>query len=248
MTGLAAGPVVLVTRPVARAQALADGLRRAGAQPLVHPGLEIVPLELDGATRALLERPIDLAVFVSPTAVEEGLRQLRSIDQIDRIAAVGPGTARALEASGIRTIVVPERPDSEGLLATDDLMHVSGAVVAIFRGRGGRELLGTELTRRGAQVHYIECYERRRPSDLEAIIERWRGGRIDAAVFTSSEALDHYACAARPALSSIAATPIFVPHDRIAHAAGTAGFTQVVVTPPGDAAIIARLVRFFGLK
>jgi uroporphyrinogen-III synthase len=40
-------------------------------------------------------------------------------------------------------------------------------------------------------------------------------------------------------------TPLFVPHERIAEAARELGIAHVVVTAPGDEALVSAMVRHF---
>src|SRR6185295_17693845 len=93
----------------------------------------------------------DLAIFVSPNAVQRGLNRLRARGvQVPwtrpRVAALGQGSRRALEQNGFRDVIAPAGlPDSEALLALPELAKVQGKHVALFRGEGGRDLLGSEL-------------------------------------------------------------------------------------------------------
>jgi uroporphyrinogen-III synthase len=80
-----------------------------------------------------------------------------------QVFAVGPGTARALQAHGLDSIITPDGQDSEALLALPQLADVAGKRVVIVRGVGGRALLADTLRARGAQVDFMECYRRMRP-------------------------------------------------------------------------------------
>src|SRR3989344_4207532 len=99
------GVRVLVTRPAAQAQSLAQRIEQAGGEAIRFPTLEIA------ATRdvATLERVLvgiayfDLAVFISPNAVAHGLAHLKMHGGLPArltIAAIGrtptrPRSARA---------------------------------------------------------------------------------------------------------------------------------------------------------
>jgi len=144
-----AGPLegvgIVVTRPQRQAAALAKKLAAVGATPLLWPAIVILPPR----DRASLERAhetlatYDIAVFVSANAVEFGAPDPSRWPSSVRVFAPGPGTAEALSAVGIAGVRIPLTTfDSEGLLALPELRHVEGARAIIFRGQGGRELLG----------------------------------------------------------------------------------------------------------
>ena len=60
-------------------------------------------------------------------------------------------------------LVAGEPYNSETLLQAPALQQVAGKRVLILRGQHGRNLLGDELTRRGAEVEYAEVYRRAVP-------------------------------------------------------------------------------------
>jgi len=190
----------------------------------------------------------DYAVFVSANAVEYGVGDPASWPKHLVALAPGPGTITALAAVGIGNARMPATTmDSEGLLALPELADVKDKRIVIYRGSGGRELLGESLARRGAQVDYVECYRRAKPhGDFGTMAAAWRAGEIDALTLTSSEGLDNlWELFDGPSRPSIAATPSFVPHARIAEHARTLGFGHVVVTAPTDAGLLASLLEYF---
>jgi uroporphyrinogen-III synthase len=187
-----AGLGVLVTRPEPQAAPLAGLLERAGARVYRLPAIDIVASADRPALRAALG-PVDRfqwLVFVSANAVRHGAFLLEG--RLPRLAAVGPATAGALARAGHPVSLVPAGGfDSEALLAKPEFADVANARVLIVRGDGGRELLGDELARRGAEVHYAEVYARRCaqpvPGAVPAVEEQWRAGRIDVVTATSAE-------------------------------------------------------------
>src|SRR5690606_23076345 len=106
-------------------------------------------------------RAPDWAIFASIAAVEHGLPRVRSRIGETRIAAIGAATANALRTAGVRVDAVPDREESEGLLELPAFHDMTGATVWIVRGRGGRGLLAETLRARGADVAFVEVYERR---------------------------------------------------------------------------------------
>jgi uroporphyrinogen-III synthase len=249
-----AGRRILVTRPRELAQELAALIREAGGEPLLYPALEIRDAADPAPARAVLARlrDFDLAVFVSPSAVRkamelaEGRAQpvgpARPAEQVWpaglRVAAIGAGTRRELERRGFRDVIAPAgQEDSEALLALPALAGVRQ--VAIFRGEGGRELLGDTLAARGARVEYAECYRRVRPAAAAAPT-----GRIDAICVSSGEALRNLV--ALLGRERVEQANLFVPNARVAGIAREIGLREPVLAGPGDAPMLAALVAYFG--
>ena len=74
-----------------------------------------------------------------------------------RLAAIGPGTARALLEHGLRADVVPARAVAEGLV--EALADVPVRRALLVRGREGRDVLPDALRARGAEVEVLVLYE-----------------------------------------------------------------------------------------
>lgn len=248
-----AGRGVVITRPRGQAARTAQLVEAAGGCAILFPALEIADVEASPALIGLIDRleRFDYATFISPTAVERAMdlvRARRAWPAGLRAAAIGRGTARALERCGVAPVLSPaERFDSEGLLALPELRVVHGKSVVIFRGEGGRELLGDALRARGARVEYAACYRRVRPTvDPQPLLDGWSRGAIHAILATSGEAVrnlfDMVGVSGRDRLRG---TPLFVPHERIAAVAAALGIGCVTVTEPGDAGMVAGLIRFF---
>jgi uroporphyrinogen-III synthase len=252
--GPLAGRTIVVTRPQAQAAPLAEAILAAGGQPLVFPLLEISPAADPQPLADAAERLADyaLAVFISPNAVEHALPALlaqRGWPQSLIPAAVGQGTVKVLAARGIHGCIAPtERFDSEALLELPELAadRVTGKRVAIFRGDGGRELLADTLRQRGASVDCITCYRRSGPSDgVAPLMAAWRAGGLDALTVSSSEGLRYlFELLEDDGRDFLRATPLFVPHARIAENARALGLSNILLTAAADAGIIAGLVAY----
>ncbi len=74
-----------------------------------------------------------------------------------RVAAIGPGTARALAEQGLLADIVPERSVAESLVEALASVHVARALVA--RAREARDVLPDALRARGADVDVLALYE-----------------------------------------------------------------------------------------
>lgn len=251
-----AGRHIVVTRPRAQAAGLAALIEDAGGTPVLFPVIDIEPA-LDPAPLAATHLDdYQLAVFISPNAVDYSLPTLlagRPWPSGVQAAAVGTGTVKALEKFGVAGTVVPsERFDSEGLLELPALQaeRVAGQRVLILRGDGGRELIADTLRQRGATVDYLACYRRLPPGDgVHALSDLAARGALDALTVSSSEGLRNLhqlltAPAQQALLMQICAAPCFVPHPRIAEVAHGLGHRQVILTGPADAGLIAGLCAY----
>lgn len=239
---------IAVTRPRAQAVQLAQRIERAGGRVILFPLLEIGPPADPQSLREMVARlhEFHLAVFISPNAVQYGMEAIRAGGALParlKIAAVGQGSASALRDLGAGEIIAPQgRSDSEALLALPELQNVNGWNVAIFRGDGGRELLGDTLKARGATVEYAACYRRAKPQqDAGALL----AADPHAIIVTSSEALGYlWDMLDGAAKRRIASVPLFVPHARIAEAAQRLGWREAVPTEGGDDGLLSGLVAW----
>ena len=251
-----AGKGIVVTRPAHQARDLARLIEAAGGRPLLFPVLEIRDVEKSAALLDVINRldAFDLAVFVSPNAVERGMALVtarRAWPRKLKVAAVGGGSVRALERHGITGVMAPEgRSDSEALLDLPALALVFRKRIVVFRGVGGRELLGETLADRGALVEYAECYQRVRPDiDVALLLRAWTGKKLNAVTVTSSEGLRNlFEMAGAPGREPLLETPLFVPHPRIAETAHGLGVRRVVVTGPGDEGLLTGLIAHFSAQ
>jgi uroporphyrinogen-III synthase len=244
-----AGVRVVITRPAGQAENLARLVREAGAEPLCIPAIEILPLADPAPFQALAARleSFDLAIFVSRNAVRRALELIggRPWPAGLKVATVGQGSKEELEQRGFAQVIAPAaQSDSEALLALPELAAVRGKRIVIFRGDGGRQLLGETLERRGALVSYAACYRRVRPAAGSALRDAWAGG-IDAVTVSSAEGLGNFLqMLDEEQARRVTEMPIFVPHPRVAAAAR--GLKQVIVAGPRDAEMLAALAAHFG--
>jgi len=153
MTLPLAGRTVLVTRPARQAAALVQAIRAAGGTAFEFPALDVAAVPLDELSVPLARlAEADIAIFISPNAAQFGMDAIRTggtLPDAIGVFAVGPGTARALQAQGVGGIITPDGHDSEALLALPQLQDVAGKRVVIVRGVGGRVLLAETLRKRG---------------------------------------------------------------------------------------------------
>lgn len=251
MSGALAGRGVVITRPAGEAQRLAALVGEAGGEPLLYPAIEILDAPDPCALDAVIDRldEFDLAIFISPSAVDKAMTRIsvrRTVPVTLRCAAIGPGGVRALHRFGVTEVLAPEhRYDSESLLASSYMQSVRGLRIVIFRGDGGRELLGETLTARGARVEYAVCYRRGKPqTDVTPLLAAWARDTIAAVIVTSSEGLrNFFERIGAKGQAGLKQTLIVVPHARIAAAARELGMTRVVESASGDEALMQTVVK-----
>jgi len=180
------GKTVAVTRARAQASALAARLRDLGATVVEAPAIRTQSLE------AKLPDDFDLLCVTSPNGAErlfELLRDARDLAGVT-VAAIGPGTARALRERGIEPDIVPERAVAEGLVEALDGVRFRRAVIA--RAKEGRDVLIDALRSRG-EVEVVALYETvAEPLSDEA---REAAAAADYVLFTSASSVRFFAAA-----------------------------------------------------
>ena len=220
---------VVLTRPQADSDRLSQTLQSEGFQTLVMPMMTIEAIS--DAERALSPSLSDdaLCIFISANAVRFGLPQLGSA--LARcpdltVIAVGNKTRDTLVAEGIQA-EVPFRADTEGLLAMPALSVPDARDVVIVKGEGGRELLTSELTRRGARVTEWVCYRRCWPDVDVSELAKVCAGLIFQA--SSGETLMRLTeLLAGEERADLFQSLIIVPSDRVARLATEMGWGQVI--------------------
>ncbi|OBS09587.1 uroporphyrinogen-III synthase [Acidihalobacter prosperus] len=242
---------VVITRPAHQAETLCARIEDAGGRAIRFPVLEI----LDPIDRAPLIRQIDqletfdLAIFISPNAVHKVMNLVkarRSWPANVRIAAIGAKSARALEQSGLTVDIRPGRRfDSEALLEAPELQDMAGRRVIIFRGDGGREMLGDTLRARGAEVVYANAYRREKPSgDNGALLYHWSRGEVGVVMVTSAEGLHNlFDMVGKLGQMWLRKTPLILGSARLAETARELGhqLPPIVAEDPSDEAMFDAL-------
>lgn len=248
---------IAITRPADQAGKLAASISGSGGVSFLFPLIAIAPLENYSTFEQKLDDLAghDWAIFISSNAVQNAmprlLAKLGRIPEHLKFAAIGPSTAAELAKFGISGVLKPEnRFDSESLLALPEMHAVANNRIMIFRGIGGRELLGDTLRTRGAQVDYAECYQRINPqTNAEVLATMWQNKQLDAIVVTSSEAMCHLLELANNGKAEwIRNVTLCVNHARIAEIPRQLGLKVAVAQAPGDEAMLECLVESLNNK
>jgi len=186
------GRRVIVTRARAQASGLAAKLRGLGAEVVELPAIRIEPRIGSEEVRRAVDsiRDYALVCLTSPNGVrllfeamhEAGL-DARALANAT-VAAIGPGTSRALAKRGIAADVVPERFVAESLVEALGEVEVSGRRVLVARAAEARDVIPEHLSGRGAEVDVVALYETVREEPDPSAVEAAQGA--DYVTFTSS--------------------------------------------------------------
>jgi uroporphyrinogen-III synthase len=197
------GKVVLVTRAREGEGGAANLLRALGAAPLVVPTIVFHPPSDPGALALAIERLRQGAyawvAFTSAHAVarvwEAAGRDKAALEGV-RLAVVGPATARALEAHGLRADVVAREYRAAGLaeVLLERLRAGGGAPrVLLPRAARGSDVLPERLRAAGYAVDVVVAYETRAPEPqaMAELVRELEAGHVDAVVLTSGSTVDN---------------------------------------------------------
>lgn len=193
------GKSVVVTRARAQASGLAATLHGLGAEVVELPAIKIEPRIDTPEVAAMVEglHSYALVCLTSPNGVNllfEAMAE-RGFDARTlanaTVAAIGPGTARALRSHGVIPDIVPPRSIAESLIESLREVDVEGRPVLVARAAEARDVLPEALVERGAQLDLVSLYETVRDGGDEAAIERARDA--DYVTFTSSSTVRYFA-------------------------------------------------------
>lgn len=247
---------VLVTRPEHQSASFVQLLNQAGHIALPVPLSEIVPLQEAAQQQAIRQQLMELDNFSKVIVVSANAAQLGA-EAIDMFwpqwpqgiewFAVGNKTSQVLESWGQR-VTVPKIMSSEGLMQLPELFSPVGEKVLLLCGQGGRELLETTLTERGAQVTRCELYFRQPPVSAELNLQTMftEQGLPDVITVTSGEILsvlsqccanifskeqNHHLLSESQAQYAQAwlSIPLIVPSERVAAKAAELGWKRMIV-------------------
>jgi uroporphyrinogen III methyltransferase/synthase len=187
------GRRIVVTRAREQAGELSALLHNLGAEVIELPTIEIKPADDYGPLDQAIARLDEYGwlIFTSANGVrffldrlDRSRLDLRAIQ--GRICAIGPATRDALERFHLKVDCMAERYVAEGLLDAMAAYDLSGSRILIARAAVARDLLPTDLTRRGAIVDVIEAYRTSAPAGLAHRAADILSRKPDWITFTSS--------------------------------------------------------------
>ena len=154
-------------------------------------------------------------------------------DSYCQLAAIGSKSLQALEGAGLNVSIQPSGLDSESLLQHTRLQAnaINTKSIVIFRGEDGRDILGDELSARGATVNYAAVYARKRPVHARPLNTETIQS-LDAVTISSNEGLSNIVDMVKEAaidLDKLLTVPVFVPGKRAQELARCIGFKHIIV-------------------
>ncbi|WP_457423415.1 uroporphyrinogen-III synthase [Roseateles sp. P5_E7] len=240
---------LIVTRPRPQCAAWLARLAALGVAAQALPLIEILPPRDPAPVRAAWAglSAVDLAVFVSPNAVEHFFAHADGSWPAHTLAAcVGPGSAQALAAHGVPAALIVQPAADAVSLDSEHLWEElsprrdwAGACVLLLRGDGGREWLAERLEEAGASVEAVTVYHRAgprfSPTEQALLADVLARPQDHVWLFSSAEAVGHLQG------RQLAGQRAIATHPRIADAARAAGFAPVVLARPDPEAVTQAL-------
>ena len=161
------GKRVLITRPLAQADAFAQQVWEAGAEPIVAPTVALGPPDDERAAAAASAhvRDYDWVVFTSRNAVDAFFDLLSASGKDARalgdakVAAIGPKTALALTQHGIRVDFMPDAHVNEAVAEGLAGRTAAGDRLLLFRAQEARDVLPQRLRDAGRVVDVVAGYK-----------------------------------------------------------------------------------------
>ena len=183
------GRSVVVTRAREQASELRNRLEGLGAEVIELPAIAIEPLtfdvpDLDRYRWLVFTSANGVSAFFDRGLASAGL-DARALAGL-RLAAIGPGTAAALDQRGLRTDLLPERFVAESLLEAFPAPAAGDERVLLARAEQARDMLPAGLSERGYAVDVLAVYRTVTATPDPPVLERVRRGDVDALTFTSS--------------------------------------------------------------
>lgn len=248
---------VIVTRPAATGQRLQQKLKAAGYDVQWWPAFEFGPAPDADKARATLARlaDFDLAIFVSPQAVQAALSLLAAPWPAGTtIGAVGGATGTALRSSPLTAAakIIEPIDDESGSEAFWSAWTTAGGRarrVLILRAPQGRAWLADRFAAAGAAVEILAVYTRNDAAAPDAATRAWlrhaiASGSAPTTIVSSSEsvdALERQLAATAGAANWLKAGIALATHERIRDRLLDVGYTHVELSASDDDAILTRL-------
>ncbi|MEK7748117.1 MAG: uroporphyrinogen-III C-methyltransferase [Nitrospirota bacterium] len=193
------GRKILVTRAREQSHEFVDLLTERGAEVRTAPTIKIVPPEnfdpLDEAIRKVEQ--YNTIIFTSVNGVRFFKERLYHLGFDIRVlkgislCAIGPRTREEIVSLGVQCDVIPSEFIAEGVLDALEKRGIAGKRFLIPRAMEAREVLPSEIKKRGGAVDVVPAYQTIAPERqvFEAVFEK---GRVDMITFASASTVRNF--------------------------------------------------------
>ncbi|MDY6917287.1 MAG: uroporphyrinogen-III C-methyltransferase [Chloroflexota bacterium] len=250
------GKRVLVTRSRSQASAFSSLLAERGADPVELPVIETNdvtdPTALDRAVSGL--SGYQWVLFTSANGVQAFWKRLRALNMDARsfrdvrIAAIGPATAMALEARGLRADLLPTEHTSEAMAAELATVGIAGDRILLPRSDIAPRDLTDRLVELGAEPVEVSAYLTQPATSASSGRDMLLEGKIDIVAFTSASTVANLLKALGNERCALDRAIIACIGPRTAEAAEKAGLTVEVIAPEHTVPGLVKAIELHLLK
>ncbi|MBN1850436.1 MAG: uroporphyrinogen-III C-methyltransferase [Deltaproteobacteria bacterium] len=195
------GKRIIITRAREQASEFLAQLTELGAECIEFPTIEIIPPsqweDMDRAIRSL-DR-YQWLLFTSVNGVQYFFKRLEDLGKDVRglknmkVGAIGPKTAEAVYAKGIKPDLVPDEYRAEAVVDAFKKQGAENLNILIPRAAEAREILPEELKKMGARVDVVEAYRTVMPDKgADKVKAMLQDGEIHMITFTSSSTVTNF--------------------------------------------------------
>ncbi|TBR44365.1 uroporphyrinogen-III synthase [Marinomonas agarivorans] len=237
------GKHILITRPEPENQISCLFFQTAGAKVTSLPMLSITPLsEKEASIRAQIFEldQYNKVIFISKNAVRHGVEWIDYCwPQLPigiQWVGIGEGTTTLLNELGStlgiqakHTPFIGKNGDlniSENLLSQPEFQTIQGERILIIKGEGGRQLLASTLSERGAQVNELALYKRDKIT--YSLVKIRTAATADFICVTSTESLENLTTILANLAQDWFKKILVVPSQRVAQEAKKMGWEHII--------------------
>lgn len=196
------GKRIIVTRTREQASLLSERLGGLGAQVIEIPTIKVESLGADKQLREeFSSESYDWVFFTSQNGVSEFAAFLERAGKDSRIfgkakiCAIGPETAKSLQAIGIKPDYLPQEFVSEAIVGHFKALKSKSGIkpkALILRAKKARDILPAGLKEAGFEVKVIDLYDTVAPKESVLLLKEAFKEKIDFVTFTSSSTAQNF--------------------------------------------------------
>lgn len=247
--GAIGGRRVLVTRARGQAPGLSSRLAAAGARVVEVPLIDFAPARNGAAVRRAIGRlpEYDHVVLTSANAARALAMAMEEagVKAAGDVVAVGPATAAAVRAAGLRCRALPRGYRAAAVADLLEAEGVRGHRVLVPRAAVAGAELPRRLRRAGASVDVLSLYRTVPHPDAAAAIPRLLRSGLEMVTFTSGSTVRAFVAAAGPGFRRPTGLAVACIGPATAAAAREAGLEPDVVAAEHTAAGLAAAIAEF---